>query len=783
MGVALAAAVAASVNQRDQALQLGVQGVYLDFEFASKNAAKELLDRLDSTQVGMNLAAVHQDDKTGVVRATVAVPDASVPKLTKKITDYRNRNNRYGNPMNAALVTNIEGIRHAALRSIFVGDPRRLPEPHTPIWWETWIRAGTREEFLNLARQSQLEVSDTSLTFPDREILLVRSSLDVLSRIFLNSLIMAEVRLALDTPSVFIEMRNDEQVEWSDEAAARLLPPEADVQSSVLILDSGVNRSHALIAPYLAATDWQALQSTWGPNDMRRFDGHGTAMAGLALHGDLEAFLKSTTPKQYTHVLESVKILPPAGRNDPKLYGRITQNAVRLMESINPGRWRVTCLAVTAKDDAKGGRPTAWSSAVDQLASGVAVEEEAKRLIVVSAGNSQPSTADVLGNYLDFADTSEVHSPAQAWNALTVGAFTERTNMIDPTFASWALVAPFGDLSPTSSTSLLWHDQWPLKPEVVFEGGNMIADASTPEPHTHTDVRLLTTDYDLGAAQFRHFGDTSAAAALASQMAARLAAAQPTYWPETVRGMLVHSADWTDAMKGHRTSTSFQGNRLLLRRYGYGVPNIERALKSASNDLTLVIQDSLRPFKNEGGRVKTNQMNIHRFPWASLDLTALEGIDLELRVTLSYFIEPNPSERGFIQRFRYASHGLRFAVKGPLEDEESFKARIQHESRPDEGAGIRDAGNELWEFGPKLRTSGSLHSDRWRGDIATLQGCESILIYPVSGWWREKRGGVPDYWDRDARYSLIVTLRAPEAEIDIYTPITTALTVPVSTEI
>ncbi|GAA5437714.1 S8 family peptidase (plasmid) [Deinococcus aquaticus] len=777
---ALTQAVKASLGQRDPAMQVGLQGTYLDFEFASRDAAKDLLKSLDSKRPGMNLASVHQDDGTGTVRATVAITDAWIPRLTQKITDYRDKETRGGNPQNAPLITNIEGIRHAALLSIFVGDRSRLPPPNESIWWEIWIRRDTREEFTELARRAELNVSSTTLTFPDREILLVEGTMDTLSRIFVNSLMMTEVRLALDTPSAFINMRNDEQVEWSDEAAQRLLPPDPMVRSSVLILDSGVNRSHPLIAPYLDPKHWDAWHPAWGPDDMARYEGHGTAMAGLALHGDLEGFLKATTHMQHNHVLESVKILPPAGANPKHLYGRITQDAVLQMEAINPEHWRVTCLAVTAIDDAKGGRPTAWSAAIDQLASGA--DDEPQRLIVVSAGNSQPTTKDVLGNYLDFADLSQVHSPAQAWNALTVGAYTERTNVVDARYAHWSLVAPFGDLSPTSSTSQSWHEQWPIKPDVVLEGGNLIANAAMAAHAPHSDVRLLTTDFDLPTAQFREFGDTSAAAALASQMAARLASANPHYWPETVRGMLVHSADWTDAMKGHRVHPPLSGNRLLLRRYGYGVPNLDRALQSASNDLTMVIQDSLRPFKFEDGRTKTNQMNIHRFPWSSLDLTALEGIEMELRVTLSYFIEPNPSERGFIQRFRYASHGLRFAVKGPLETEETFKARIQHESLPDEGAGIRDAGNEYWELGPKLRTSGSLHSDRWRGDIASLQRCESILIYPVSGWWREKRGGTPEYWDRDARYSLMVSLRAPETDIDIYTPIATALTVPVEIE-
>jgi hypothetical protein len=47
-----------------------------------------------------------------------------------------------------------------------------------------------------------------------------------------------------------------------------------------------------------------------------------------------------------------------------------------------------------------------------------------------------------------------------------------------------------------------------------------------------------------------------------------------------------------------------------------------------------------------------------------------------MRVTLSYFIEPNPSCRGVRSRYRYESHGLRFDVKRPLESENDFRGRI-----------------------------------------------------------------------------------------------------------
>ena len=69
-------------------------------------------------------------------------------------------------------------------------------------------------------------------------------------------------------------------------------------------------------------------------------------------------------------------------------------------------------------------------------------------------------------------------------------------------------------------------------------------------------------------------GDTSAATALASRMAARLFARYPGIWPETVRALLVHFAEWTPEMLGGRDPWNLTGDELreLLRTVGYGAP-------------------------------------------------------------------------------------------------------------------------------------------------------------------------------------------------------------------
>ena len=114
----------------------------------------------------------------------------------------------------------------------------------------------------------------------------------------------------------------------------------------------------------------------------------------------------------------------------------------------------------------------------------------------------------------------------------------------------------------------------------------------------------------------------------------------------------------------------------MLRRYGWGVPDLGRALMSASNDATLMVEDALLPFRKDGSVIKTRDMQLHRLPWPRDELRALGNLEVELRVTLSYFVEPNPGERGWTRRHRYASHSLRFAVKRSLETLPQFRQRI-----------------------------------------------------------------------------------------------------------
>jgi hypothetical protein len=125
-----------------------------------------------------------------------------------------------------------------------------------------------------------------------------------------------------------------------------------------------------------------------------------------------------------------------------------------------------------------------------------------------------------------------------------------------------------------------------------------------------------------------------------------------------------------------------------------------------------------------------------------------------------------------------ASHSLRFAVKRALERIDVFRHRINKAVQDEEeGQGPAAGGGDEWVLGP-IRDRGSIHSDIWRGSAAALAERDAIGVFPISGWWKENPG--LQRWDRSARYALLVTIRAPAANVDIYTAIANQIAIPIS---
>ena len=480
-----------------------------------------------------------------------------------------------------------------------------------------------------------------------------------------------------------------------------------------------------------------------------------------------------------THAAESMKLLPPNGfpPTKPPSYGVVTQGAVALVEAEQPNGRRSFCIASSATDFPPS-RPSSWSGALDQVAAGsmpgdavngLPASERPKRLVLVATGNVDG------GMMVDVVPSEPLEDPAQSWNALTIGGFTRKEQPpAPPPILEPVVIA--NDRSPFSRGSQsLPDDLTPIKPEVLFEAGNMLSDA-TGFCGWNPAVSLLAPGSDVVAEPLIPFWATSAAAGVAGNFAGRLQAALPDLWPETHRALTADSAQWPQPIQkrligrgAHWKTGPKAQKQQILREVGYGVPDIERAILSARNDVTLIAEAEIQPFAvgSDGRTAVFNEMHFYNLPWPRAALEQLENAIVVMKVTLSYFIEPNLTGKAATRPDTYRSFGLRFDMKKRTETDARFRSRISAGQARDGS----EPGDETscWLLGPKAVQAGSLHCDLWRGRAIDLAGHDAIAVYPVGGWWKSHVGQqrVTD----KGRYALVISISTPGQAVDLHTEI------------
>lgn len=731
------------------------------------------------TQDVVVLRSERNNDRTE--SALVFVPDDAQAFLRGRIAAYgRDPGNQRRPDIERFEV--IEAVRAMEAKSLFTGqvDLTALDI----VWWELWVRqsVGSADRLAEAARNAGIDVHGDRLIFPDTTVLFLHTSAMTVSA-FASKVpgAITEIRRATGTIEPLLDrgVTGLGQHDWVEELAQRVTAPGPNAPV-VCTLDTGVAAAHPLIAPGLRGA-W-AYDADWGVDDHQPNGGHGTPLAGLVLYGDLEPLMNDTRPVVLTHGAESMKLLPPRGfpPTKPPSYGVVTQGAVGLVEVERPEGLRSFCIA-TSTTDFPSSRPSTWSGAIDQIASGsmpgeviekVPAAERPKRLLVVATGNTLEGMLD------DVLPSQSLEDPSQSWNALTIGGFTRKERPPSPP-PILKPVVPANHRSPFSRGSQsLPDDLTPIKPEVLFEAGNMVSDASG-FCDWNPAVSLLAPGSDVVSEPLVPFWATSAATGLAGNFVGRLQAALPDLWPETHRALTVDSARWPEPIrrkfigKGAHWKTGKAATKAkkqeLLREFGYGVPDIERAILSAQNDATLIGEAEIQPFAigTDGRTGVFNEMHFYDLPWPKTALEQLENEIVTMKVTLSYFIEPNLTGKAATRPDTYRSFGLRFAMKKRTETHARFRSRISA-SQAGDGTEADDE-TSCWLLGPKAIQAGSLHCDLWRGHAINLAGHDAIAVYPVGGWWKSHVGQkrVTD----KARYALAISIAAPGQSVDLYSEV------------
>lgn len=763
-------------------------GVYLEIKGqAGYDLITKSLENITQHVRLCNIKIEDVDNDQKVISSTVFVPDNKRDFFVKKLNKFKETES------GEKVIGTIESINLALVESLWMSNRNEMPITDHK-WCEVWLMYECNEEidlvideFYAICNEKNIQHKNQRIVFPERLVLGVRVNKQQLSELQWLSSRIAEFRIMATPTSFFDKLSEEDQREFARDLVERLDISEMS-NTSVCLLDTGVNNGHELLRPLLSDENMHSVDPTRHAFDLAD---HGTRMAGIASYFTLEDKLESSDPVVINHFLESVKLFDCEDDNLRELYGYVTESAISLVEIQNPDTNRSICMAVTAPTNAikNDGRPSSWSGAIDSIISGANEIEQSdirRKLMFISAGNTNVHEIIESGDVVSAVINHTIEDPAQAWNAITVGAFTSKYQIPEELNGIFQPTVEPGCFSPFTSSSLMWNGKWPVKPDIVLEGGNLAYDANSNFYSELPDLQLLTTSMNFAMGKtFDTISMTSSAAAQAAWIGANIQHHYPELWPETVRALIIHSADWTESMKRalfENRSPNRTDYRRLLRTCGYGVPDFSKAIWSATNRVNMIIEDEIQPFHKKGGSNPTSkEMHIHSIPWPEDILLNLGDETVRMRVTLSYFIEPGPGEIGWKDKYRYPSCGLQFDVNNATEDHENFLKRINKAIRDDEEdkGDVKNDSNR-WIIGSTNRNVGSIHSDIWEGTASELSQSNRIAIYPITGWWKSRTN--LKKFNSKIRYSLVVSIEAPEVEIDLYNIIKNKIEAEISIE-
>jgi hypothetical protein len=669
-------------------------------------------------------------------------------------------------PRRFNLFETVEDFRVATVADLWNDMTDKLPDESAEAEWEVWIRLDAESLFERCLERLKLEQRGKRTEFVDTAIYNIIADWTDIEILIRASAAVVELRSASSFVTEYLDFDPDERTQVLDSLMDLVASPRSDAPITML-LDTGVNYANPLVGVAIAPEDCRTIEPSWVTNDHM---GHGTNMAGIALYGDLEQAINDGLPVNLTTALESIVLTAPEGAAPVPAHDAIERSVA--MINID-GRARILCLAQTAPNDTDDGRQSALSGVVDRAAWNGGTDT---RLICVAAGNASANVDKrfPIGPYDMRNAEYRLESPGQAVNALTVGAVTHKY------YEDWEMVAGEGDLCPSSRTSQRWDVHYAYKPDIVMEGGNHVCDGDEPFFFQSPETMLLTAGHNYPSKPFGWTGETSAATARAAGLATRLQAQYPEFRAETLRGLMVHSAAWTPAMLDRfnelrKLGLSEHDARVnILSCYGWGIPDEERLFRSAGDALTLIAEDELRPYKRREKSVLLREMKYFVMPWPKEILKELNQELVELRCTLSYFAEPDPHAASRSRWDRYPSHRLRFAVKAAGDTHLEAQQRVNQYAGEEDVEDLEDqlslgtsqASDAGWTIGDRRRRKGTIHHDIWKGRAYELAERDGISIYPVRGWWADRKN--PDYHDRAVQFSLIVSIRTESTDIDLY---------------
>ncbi len=518
----------------------------------------------------------------------------------------------------------------------------------------------------------------------------------------------------------------------------------------VCVIDSGIQENHRLLSLAIDSVNSRSyVEGDASTADYVRRSGHGTKVAGAVLY-------PYEIPKNGQYQLESfiqnARILDNNNRiSDNRFIPALLQQIVT-----DYPETRIFNLSVAEDSAFVGSHMPALAASIDKLT------HEKDILFIVAAGNLFESSAVVTNPgiiehiasgkpYPDYLNdsTSQIANPGVSYFAITVGSISI-ANFEDDDYKS---LAGNNFVSPFSRTGLgMWGN---IKPDVVEFGGDLLKNKNSNELRVEGQLcpeLVNSTIHGANAVGKDSYG-TSYSTPKVSYIVSRLQAEHPNETAQMYRALIIQSARLPNHCFNNPTLND-------IRHYGYGVPDLNRALNNTANRVTF-IQD---------GTIRTKNADIYR-----LNIPAElrgEGRDFQIlvEVTLSFTAKTRLTRRG---AHSYLSNWLEWQSSKYNESFTSFRNRtieyLELDDQVIEAGGIEEGLNAIrwclrenpaWANNGINRNNSTVQKS-W-AVIEPHQFAEefSIAVIGHAGWDKNPEHDVP--------YSLCVSFEAVGRELNVY---------------
>lgn len=373
--------------------------------------------------------------------------------------------------------------------------------------------------------------------------------------------------LVLNYPFVFEIVEKDDIESFNGEEEEDLiddfeiLPPESK-EVEVAIIDSGVMEKHKFLEPAIISGNSRSyVVGETSTADYVANGGHGTRVAGAILYP--LGFSETEAPYQLPFYVRNLRVLDSTNSLKDNYPAALMRTVVE--ENLD---CRIFNMSINSTAPCRTKHMSSWAASIDQLS------HDNNILFVLSAGNIRIPQVNhhlALGeNYPAYLNNkiNRISNPAQSCFSLTVGSINKIKHE-DDYFKS---LEEEDELSSFSKVGLgIWDMN---KPDLVEYGGGFVRTKNPPylvRSKEETSPELIRSTLNGGGAIGRDLVGTSFSAPKVTHILGELMKLYGNEDVNLLRAIAVQSA---------RLPRDFFYNPTFdsVRFYGYGIPNIERAI-------------------------------------------------------------------------------------------------------------------------------------------------------------------------------------------------------------